>query len=110
MKLLKLLGIQNLLLLAFAQLVFRYGFIDLDPNIYPVLTDWQNALLVIACVFIAAGGFLMINISDNENYTNTISESRAYNLYAVLTFIGVGIGFYLANYIEKPWFSIMFID
>jgi len=109
MKLLKLLSFQNLLLLAFAQLVFRYGYLELHPDIFLVLSDWKNALLVIACVFIAAGGFLMINISGNENSTAVISEDKAYNLYAVLTFIGVGIGFYLSNYIEKPWFSVLFI-
>ena len=109
MKLLKLLGIQNLLLLAFAQLVFRYGYLELHPNIFLVLNDWQNALLVIASVFIAAGGFLMINISKDESYSTIISENKVYNLYAVLTFIGVAIGFYLSNYIEKPWFSVLFI-
>ena len=109
MKLLKLLGIQNLLLLAFAQLVFRYGYLELHPNIFLVLNDWQNAILVIASVFIAAGGFLMINISKDESYSTIISENKVYNLYAVLTFIGVAIGFYLSNYIEKPWFSVLFI-
>lgn len=109
MKLLKLLGIQNLLLLAFAQLVFRYGYLELHPNIFLVLSDWQNALLVIACVLIAAGGFLMINISGDDSNGSVISEDKAYNLYAVLTFIGVAIGFYLSNYIEKPWFSVLFI-
>ena len=109
MKLLKLLGIQNLLLLAFAQLIFRYGYLELRPNIFLVLSDWQNALLVMASIFIAAGGFLMINISKDESYSAIISENKAYNLYAVLTFIGVAIGFYLSNYIEKPWFSVLFI-
>lgn len=109
MKLLKLLGIQNLLLLAFAQLIFRYGYLELYPNIFLVLSDWQNALLVIACVLIAAAGFLMINISGDDSNGSVISEDKAYNLYAVLTFIGVAIGFYLSNYIEKPWFSVLFI-
>lgn len=109
MKLLKLIGAQNLLLLAFAQLVFRYGYLELHPNIFLVLSDWQNTLLVIACVLIAAGGFLMINISGDDSESNALSEDKAYNLYAVLTFIGVAIGFYLSNYIEKPWFSVLFV-
>jgi 4-hydroxybenzoate polyprenyltransferase len=33
----------------------------------------------------------------------------AYNLYVALNIIGVGIGFYLSNVIEKPSFSAVFI-
>src|SRR5690606_6981601 len=38
-----------------------------------------------------------------------ISETTAYNLYISLNIIGVGIGFYLSNVIERPGFATIFI-
>ncbi len=38
-----------------------------------------------------------------------ISEAMAYNLYIAFNIIGVGIGFYLSNLIQKPMFSSIFI-
>jgi 4-hydroxybenzoate polyprenyltransferase len=52
MKYLKLIRYQNLLILAFMQLIFRYGFLKLQ-NIPLALTDWQYLLLVLSTVLIA---------------------------------------------------------
>lgn len=100
------------------QLIFRYGFLDLQ-NIPLALNDWQYLLLVLATVTIAAGGYLINNVFDQETdkinkpqdvvVGKSISESNAYMLYTVLNIIGVGIGFYLSNYIGKPSFSAVFI-
>jgi 4-hydroxybenzoate polyprenyltransferase len=49
MKYLKLIRYQNLLILAFMQLIFRYGFLKLQ-NIPLALTDW-HLLLVLSTVF-----------------------------------------------------------
>jgi len=38
-----------------------------------------------------------------------ISEGMAYNIYVGLNVIGVGIGFYLSNVVEKPSFAAIFI-
>jgi 4-hydroxybenzoate polyprenyltransferase len=65
------------------------------------LTDWQYLLLVLSTVLIAAAGYV-INIFDQdlENKPNrvvigkSITESAAYNIYAVLNISGVAIGFY----------------
>jgi 4-hydroxybenzoate polyprenyltransferase len=118
MKYLKLIRYQNLLILAFMQLIFRYGFLKLQ-NIPLALTDWQYLLLVLSTVLIAAAGYVINNIFDQdtdlENKPNrvvigkSITESAAYNIYAVLNISGVAIGFYLSNVIVKPSFAAIFI-
>ena len=53
--------------------------------------------------------------TDNENKPgnsivgHVISEARAYNIYVGLNIVGVGIGFYLSNVIQKPSFAAIFI-
>jgi 4-hydroxybenzoate polyprenyltransferase len=118
MKYLKLIRYQNLLILAFMQLIFRYGFLKLQ-KIPLALTDWQYLLLVLSTVLIAAAGYVINNIFDQdtdlENKPNrvvigkSITESAAYNIYAVLNISGVVIGFYLSNVIVKPSFAAVFI-
>ncbi len=115
---LKLIHYRYLLLLAFMQLIFRYGFLKLQP-ISLSLADWQYILLVLSTLCLAAGGSIINAIfqqdSDSENKPEfqvvgkLISENTAYNLYAAFTFIGVSIGFYLSNVIQKPNFAILFI-
>ncbi|RZJ56806.1 MAG: prenyltransferase, partial [Flavobacterium sp.] len=116
MNLLRLINYKYLALLAIAQLVFRYGFLELQANLPIALSDWQYALFVLSSVCIAGGGFLINNvisagrISAESLQTNyKISESKAYNFYAALNIIGVGIGFYLANYIGSSGFALLFI-
>lgn len=118
MNYLKLIRFQNLLMLALMQLVFRYGFLELQ-NIPLALADWQFYILVLATVCIAAGGYIINNIFDVETDTENkpenvivgkfISETKAYNLYIGFTVVGVAMGFYLANLIGKPSFASLFI-
>lgn len=118
MKYLKLVRYQNLILLALMQLIFRFGFLKFQ-NIPLALADWQYALLIISTVLLAAGGYIINDIfdqaTDNENkpYKNligkSIAEITAYNFYIGLNIIGVGIGFYLCNVIQKPGFAAVFI-
>ena len=118
MKYLKLIRYQNLLLLAFMQLVFRYLFLA-QSYIDMALTDLNYILLVLATVCIAAGGYVINNIMDqdtdaiakpqNRVVGVSISETVAYNWYIGLTIVGVGIGFYLSNVIYKPTFASLFI-
>lgn len=118
MNFLKLIRYQNLLMLAFMQFIFRYGFLKLQ-NIPLALNDWQYALLVLSTVLIAAAGYVINNILDQYTDWNnkpqdvivgkTISETNAYNIYIGLNSIGVAIGFYLSNVIDKPNFAALFI-
>ena len=117
MAFLKLIRYQNLLLLVFMQLLFRYGFLNLQ-DITLALSDLQFGILVFSTVCIAGAGYIINNIFDRETdlinqkqvvVGKNISEAMAYNLYIVLNVIGVAGGFYLSNVIEKPGFALLFI-
>ena len=100
------------------QLIFRYGFFKIQ-NIPLALADWQYILLVLSTVLIAAGGYVINDIFDQQTDSvnkpksvivgKAISETHAYNLYIGLTVTGVAIGFYLSNVIMKPGFAAVFI-
>lgn len=100
------------------QLVFRYGF--LVPQKLPLaLNDWQFALLVLSTVLIAAAGYIINDIMDQEtDYSNkpdqvvvgkTVTEETAYNFYFGLNIVGMLVGFYLANLVDKTSFFGIFI-
>ncbi|RZJ30474.1 MAG: prenyltransferase [Flavobacterium sp.] len=118
MHFLRVIRYQNLLMLALMQLIFRYGFLK-QQNVPLALTDWQYALLILSTVCIAAGGYLINNIFDQETDRENkpekvivgkfIPESKAYNYYVALNVVGVGLGFYLSNVIGKPLLSSLFI-
>lgn len=118
MTFLKLIRYQNLLLLALMQLIFRFGYLELI-NIPLSLWYWQYALLIAATVLIAAGGYVINDIFDQEtdleNHSkktiigNSITESKAYIIYASLTISGVLCGFILANSVEKSNFAVIFV-
>lgn len=105
-------------MLAFMQFIFRYGFLELQ-NIPLALSDWQYGLLVLSTVLIAAAGYVINNIFDQDTDLENkpddviigkhISEASAYNIYAALNISGVAIGFYLSNVIVKPSFAAIFI-
>lgn len=118
MKFLKLIRYQNLLMIALMQLIFKYGFLDLQ-DIQLALNDWQYFLLILTTVLLAGGGYLINNIFDKETdginkpddvvVGKFISEDKAFNTYIAFNIVGVGIGFYLANVIGKPAFALVFI-
>ena len=100
------------------QLLVRYGFLK-QQNIPLALADFQFMLLVLSTVLIAAGGYVINDIFDQDtdaiNKPNrlivgkSVSESMAYNIYMVLTLSGVCIGYYLSNVIFRPVFLSVFI-
>lgn len=114
----KLIRYQNLLLLAFMQLIFRYGFLKYQ-DIWLSLSDLQYGLLVLTTILLAAGGYVINDIfdqdTDAENKPNntligkSISEGNAYYIYVGLTLTAVAIGMYLSNVIQKPGFVSIFI-
>lgn len=101
------------------QLVFHFVFFKNQPELELALSDIEFILLVAASVCIAAGGYVINNIMDQETddfskpenviVGKHISEGMAYNIYVAFNIIGVGIGFYLSNIIQKPMFSAVFI-
>lgn len=124
MKFLKLIRIQNLLFIAFTQILFRTTLFEIGTRTESMpsghflsLSTFQFALLVLATVFIAAAGYIINDIQDQETdaLANkriigvSISENIGYNLYAFFNIIGVGLGFYLSNAINKPSFATIFV-
>ncbi|MCB5986589.1 UbiA family prenyltransferase [Flavobacterium psychrophilum] len=118
MKYLKLIRYQNLIMIALMQLIVLFGFLKMQ-DIPLALALWQYYLLIISTVCIAAGGYIINDIMDQDADTEnkpkkviigkTITEALAYNLYVLFTVIGVGIGFYLSRLIMRPNFVTVFI-
>lgn len=100
------------------QLIIRYGLLKMQ-NIPLALADWQYGLLILSTLLIAAAGYVINDIfdqqTDSENKPDKaivgtrISEESAYYIYAGLNVTGVAIGFYLSNVIERPGFAAIFI-
>ncbi|MCW4467980.1 UbiA family prenyltransferase [Flavobacterium sp. MFBS3-15] len=105
MKIFKLLNIPDLIILAVSLFIFRYGFISAQEAVIPALNDWQYALLAFSCIFIAAGAYFINNTAGIGHKEYDISEAQSYNLYIVLTIIGVGLGYYIANLVGIPLYS-----
>lgn len=71
-----------------------------------LLTEFEFFILVISCVLIAGGGYVIndiedleidaINKPDKKLIENQISKDQATNLYTALTFLGVLGGFFLS--------------
>jgi len=108
MKFLKLIGFENLVILAFAQLIFKYGFLDLQPGLTLTLNSANYALLVLASALIGAGGFLITNITAKGSQAYGLSESVAYYIYGAFTIGGLIIGYYLSDLIGRTSFLMAF--
>ncbi len=111
---LKLIKFDNLLIIAFAQLCVKYGLFE-PFNIAITLNGLGIAILMIATFCIAAAGNIIIEICNREDagikglLYGSITEKSANRLFIILNIIGVLIGFYLANLIERPGFAALFI-
>ena len=118
MNVLNLIRWNNLLIIAFVQLLIKYALFpafDIDTT----LSALSFIILVIATLCIAAGGYIINDIYDIEtdaiNKPNkviigkSITESTANKLYILFTFIGVCLGFYLSNKVGKPPFFGLFV-
>jgi len=118
LKYLKLVRYPNLLMIIFTQILIKY-FLFEPFGISITLNAFGFFLLVTATVCLAAAGNVINDIFDVEaDYINrpnkviigkSISEKTAYNLFFALNIIGVLIGFYLSNMIQKPSFTAIFI-
>lgn len=109
---------KNLLMIALVQVLIKYALFK-PFNIDVTLDVFGFLLLVIATLCIAAAGNIindiydidtdLINKPDKVIVSKSISETKAFNLFLVLTIVGVCIGFYLSNLIDKTEFSALFI-
>ncbi|WP_418637091.1 geranylgeranylglycerol-phosphate geranylgeranyltransferase [Winogradskyella sp.] len=114
---------KNLLMITLMQYLVKYALLLPFHESHSVLTtlnDFNFFLLVLATLCIAAGGYVINDIYDVEtdkiNKPNQviihkhISEKNAYTLFIILNILGVGLGFYITNEINKSgFFAIFFI-
>ncbi len=111
---LKLIKFDNLLIIAFAQLCIKYGLFE-PFNIAITLNGLGIAILMIATFCIAAAGNIIIEIYNREDtgekglLYGSITEKSANRLFIIFNIIGVLIGFYIANLINRPGFAALFI-
>lgn len=118
MSYLKLIRYQNLLFIALVQILIKYGLFN-PLNIETNLNSLHFTLLVFATISLAAAGYIINDIYDlaidkinkptKVIVGKKITETTANRLFIILNVLGVGIGFYLANSIEKPVFAAIFV-
>ncbi len=108
-KYLQLVRWPNLLMIALLQYLLRHALIGpilLFEEKGLLLTEFEFFILVISCVLIAAGGYIINDVEDLEIdainkpekklIENQIPKDTAINLYTALTFLGVLGGFFLS--------------
>jgi 4-hydroxybenzoate polyprenyltransferase len=115
---LKLIRYKNLIIILLVQWLIKYGLFE-SMGVATTLDQLHFFLLMLATVFIAAGGYIIndiydvgidkINKPEKVIIHKKISESTGYTLYLVFTFLGVVTGFYLSNHIGTPGFAALFI-
>lgn len=119
---LKLIRIPNLLIVIGTMYLLRFFLISPILNFhygslnYP---EFDFALLVLACVLIAAAGYIVndyfdleidkINKPEKVILDDKISIGKARMLYFVLNILGVSIGTYLSVKIGQYQFSLIFL-
>lgn len=110
MNYLKLIRPLNLGMIALTMYLFRVCIVAATPYkffyIEPVLSDWSFFLLVMATLFIAAGGYVVNDIFDSDiDIVNrahkvivgaTMPEDTAYKFYKILCGLGIACTLALA--------------
>ncbi len=110
----KLIKLDNLLIIALTQICIKYGLFE-PFGIAITLNGFGLFLLTIATIAIATAGNIIIEIYDEEGSSlkglskYSISEKSANRLFIIFNVIGVLIGFYLSNLIDRPGFAALFI-
>lgn len=116
-KFLQLIRFPNLVMIALTQFLFYLFWILPFHECYLPLGTF--CFLVLATVFIAAGGNIINDIFDvqtdrinkpNKLFINThISKKNAYLLYFFFTFVGIILGSYVGFSIYKNWILFVFL-
>ena len=119
---LKLIRWPNLIIVIVTMLAMRYGVLYPFLKNYKfefVFSDLNFALLILATVLIAAGGYVINDYFDRQiDMTNKpdrvvvgvhIERRKVMGLHNLLTALGLSIGFYLSYSIDKNSFAFIFI-
>ena len=117
----KLIRWKNLLMIALVQYLIKYALLlpfQESHGVYVALNDFYFALLVFATLCIAAGGYVINDIYDLATdrinkpekiiINRDISEQNGFSIFIILNIIGVGLGFYLSNYVGTSALFVFF--
>lgn len=114
----KLIRYKNLIFIVFFYAMFRFGFLN-QQGIELALTNVEYIMFILAMLCLVAAGYVINDIMDIEAdrinkprkviVKEKISEKSAYYIYVALNVVGVGIGFYLTQMIQKPNLLILYI-
>ncbi len=109
---------KNLIMIAIVQLLMKYALFE-SYKADMALNGLEFALLILATICVAAAGNIINDIYDIDADTinkpdkvivgKTMPEKTAFNLFITFNIIGVGIGFYLSNLVDRSGFSIVFV-
>jgi len=117
---LRLIRWKNLLMIALTFVLLRYCIVRaiIRVNSFElVFPDYLFAMLVLAVIFIAAGGYVINDYFDTEtdrvNGKNNpipeqINPQTAITLYLLFSIIGFGLGLYVSIKAGYPRFSLIF--
>ena len=119
---LKLIRIQNLLIIAGTQYIMRYCIIApfLKVNSFELqLNNIHFFMLVLGTVLVAAAGYVINDYFDTRTdrlnrpeqvvIDRQVPRRYAMLLHLVMNFIGIALGVYLSFHINVPGLSIIFI-
>ncbi|TJY35823.1 geranylgeranylglycerol-phosphate geranylgeranyltransferase [Pontimicrobium aquaticum] len=108
----------NLVLITLVQVLVKYALFE-SFNIQLTLNTAQFIMLILSTISIAAAGNVINDIYDIETdlvnkpqkviIGKSISEKKALYLFIILNVMGVGLGFYVSNIIDRSGFAVIFI-
>jgi len=119
---LKLIRYPNLLLVVLTQYLMRWGIVEpmLEVNQFDLQLDaFHFFLLVLSTVSITGAGYVINDYFDTHTdllnrpgevlIGTQIHRRFAMIFHLLLSFIGVGLGFYLSFYIGIPYLGLLFL-
>jgi 4-hydroxybenzoate polyprenyltransferase len=115
---LRLIRLKNLIIVALTQLLIKFSLINHFSKNF-ILSNNQFYILVLATLFITASGYIINDIYDVKTdkinkekrriIGKSITSSNAIRWYILFNFLGLGLGIYIANIVENPYYSLIFI-
>lgn len=105
----------NLSIIAATMMVVKYGFLS-SIGIQGFLTHFLFFCLLMATLFIAAGGYVINDIYDvktdvinNKSKGEQTNKTNKIPFYLLITHIGIGLGAFVSFTINAPFYTFIFI-
>lgn len=104
------LKIDVLVWVALIQVCVAFGFLK-PLGIDAALNEFGITLVILSSICIAISGQLIIALYSNRNPGKTTKKEEViiFNTFLGTTIVGIALGFYLSNIIQRPIFITIFI-